>query len=142
MKRPVPGGIDPARPAVRASAPRSIETASGTTELEAGVFETILPSGTRILSERIDTVRSVATGFWFRSGSAHEPPDQAGISHLLEHMVFKGTHRRSALELALEIEGLGGSLDAYTAHEHTSFMARVPDTNLDTAHRRARGPVL
>ena len=133
MERPVPGGILPVRPAARASAPRPIESGAGTTELDEGVFETVLASGTRILSERIDSVRSVATGFWFRSGSAHEPSNLAGISHLLEHMVFKGTERRSALELALEIEGLGGSLDAYTAHEHTSFMARVPDTELDTA---------
>ena len=133
MERPVHDGIDPVRPAARASALRSIETGACTAELDVGVFETVLPSGTRILSERIDSVRSVATGFWFRSGSAHEPPELGGISHLLEHMVFKGTERRSALELALEIEGLGGSLDAYTAHEHTSFMARVPDTALDTA---------
>jgi len=133
MKRPVPGGIDPVRPAARAAAIRPIEFGAGTSELDVGVFETILPSGTRILSERIDSVRSVATGLWFRSGSAHEPPELGGISHLLEHMVFKGTERRSARELALEIEGLGGSLDAYTAHEHTSFMARVPDTELETA---------
>ncbi|MGW8282077.1 MAG: M16 family metallopeptidase, partial [Gemmatimonadota bacterium] len=133
MARPVPGGKNPSRPAVRASAPRSIEPAVGTTEHETGVFETVLPSGTRILSERIESVRSVATGFWFRSGSAHEPPELAGVSHLLEHMVFKGTERRSALELALEVEGLGGSLDAYTSHEHISFMARVPDTELGTA---------
>jgi predicted Zn-dependent peptidase len=133
MKRPVPGGFDPARPAARASVLRPIESAAVTTELDVGVFETVLPSGARILSERIDSVRSVAAGFWFRSGSAHEPRELAGISHLLEHMVFKGTARRSALQLALEIEGLGGSLDAYTAHEHTSFMARVPDTELKTA---------
>ena len=133
MRRPVPGGINPARPAARASELRPVPSSAGTTELDAGVFETCLPSGTRVLSERIDSVRSVSTGFWFRSGSAHEPRELGGISHLLEHMVFKGTDRRSSLELALEIEGLGGSLDAYTAHEHTSFMARVPDTDLDTA---------
>jgi predicted Zn-dependent peptidase len=72
-------------------------------------------------------------GFWFRSGSAHEPGSLAGAAHLLEHMVFKGTTRRSARELALEVEGLGGSLDAYTSHEHTSFLARVPDGGLETA---------
>jgi predicted Zn-dependent peptidase len=133
MERPVPGGIDPVRPAARASALRPIDVGAVTSELDLGVFETILPSGARILSERIDSVRSAAIGLWFRSGSAHEPPELGGISHLLEHMVFKGTERRSARELALAIEGLGGSLDAYTAHEHTSFMARVPDTELRTA---------
>ncbi len=92
MKRPVPGGFDPARPAAGASVLRPTESAAVTTELDVGVFETVLPSGTRILSERIDSVRSVATGFWFRSGSAHEPRELAGISHLLEHTVFKARH--------------------------------------------------
>jgi len=104
-----------------------------TRQLADGVHETILPSGTRILSERMDSVRSAAVGYWFRRGSAHEPAALAGITHLLEHMVFKGTERRSARQLALEIERLGGSLDAYTSHEHTSFLARVPDGGLETA---------
>lgn len=128
MRRPVRDGIDPAVPAVAASG-----TDGATEQLEAGVFRTVLPSGTIILSERMDSVRSVALGYWFRSGTAHEPPGLRGIAHLLEHMVFKGTARRSAREIALEIERLGGGLDAYTSHEHTSFQARVPDTALGTA---------
>lgn len=135
--RPVLGGGDSVRPAVSDSgsriAPGTDSESVGTRQLADGVFETILPSGARILSERMDSVRSAAVGFWFRCGSAHEPEALAGVTHLLEHMVFKGTERRSARQLALAIEGLGGSLDAYTSHEHTSFLARVPEGGLETA---------
>ncbi len=81
----------------------------------------------------MESMRSAAVGFWFRSGSAHEPKSMSGSAHLLEHMVFKGTSRRTSSQIASEIEDLGGSLDAYTAHEHTAFLARVPDTHLATA---------
>jgi len=81
----------------------------------------------------MESMRSVAAGVWFRTGSAHEGDDVAGIAHLLEHMVFKGTATRTARQLASEIEDLGGSLDAYTSHEHTSFQARIPDDALPTA---------
>lgn len=131
------GGGDPVCPAVSVSpspaVPESVSGSPVTRELADGVHETILPSGARVLSERMDSVRSAAVGFWFRCGSAHEPAELAGITHLLEHMVFKGTERRSARELALAIEGLGGALDAYTSHEHTSFLARVPEGELETA---------
>ena len=101
--------------------------------LDEGVFRTRLPGGTEVWSERMDSMRSVAVGFWFRTGAAHEADDVAGSAHLLEHMVFKGTTARTARQLASEIEDLGGSLDAYTTHEHTSFQARVPDDALPTA---------
>src|SRR5919202_94964 len=78
-------------------------------------------------------VRSVAFGAWVRAASVHEPPERMGISHLLEHMVFKGTRSRSAKEIALALEVLGGSLDAYTSREHTSFQARVLDEHLEQA---------
>jgi predicted Zn-dependent peptidase len=81
----------------------------------------------------MDSMRSVAVGFWFRTGAAHEGDDVAGSAHLLEHMVFKGTAGRTARQLAAEIEDLGGSLDAYTTHEHTSFQVRVPDDALPIA---------
>jgi predicted Zn-dependent peptidase len=63
----------------------------------------------------------------------HEPREKMGVSHLLEHMVFKGSERRSAKELALALESLGGSLDAYTGREHTAFQARVLDEHLPQA---------
>ncbi|MFO7892978.1 MAG: pitrilysin family protein [Longimicrobiales bacterium] len=78
-------------------------------------------------------VRSASVGVWVRYGSAHEGPDQLGGAHLLEHMVFKGTGRRTAKEIAAVLERLGGSLDAYTSREHTSFQARVMDDHLELA---------
>ena len=86
-----------------------------------------------MLSEYLPSVRSAAVGVWVRQGSAHETDIDLGISHLLEHMVFKGTERRSAREIALSLESLGGLLDAYTTREHTSYQARVLDEHLDKA---------
>ena len=94
---------------------------------------TALDNGVQVLSERIPTVRSAALGVWVRQGSAHESDEDTGISHMLEHMVFKGTERRSAAEIAMALEGLGGSLDAYTSREHTSYQARVLDEHVPEA---------
>jgi predicted Zn-dependent peptidase len=100
----------------------------------AGAFRrTVLPNGLTVLSERMPGVRSVAFGAWVRAASLHESRDKMGVSHLLEHMVFKGTARRSAKQIALELEALGGSLDAYTSREHTVYQARVLDEHLDVA---------
>ncbi len=97
------------------------------------MVETTLDNGIRVRSERIPGVRSAAVGVWVRHGSAHEHPEQIGVSHLLEHMVFKGTARRTALEIAESLEALGGSLDAYTTREHTSYQARVLDEHVPEA---------
>jgi predicted Zn-dependent peptidase len=94
---------------------------------------TALPNGVQVLTERMPSVRSAAVGVWVRQGSAHESEANTGASHLLEHMVFKGTARRSAAEIAVALEGLGGSLDAYTSREHTSYQARVLDEHLPEA---------
>lgn len=104
-----------------------------TERLDEGVWRTRLPDGPVILSERMEGVRSAAVGIWFRQGSVHEGGGQRGISHLLEHMVFKGTARRSARELAMEIERVGGAMDAYTAHECTAYQARVPERHVGVA---------
>ncbi len=109
---------------------RSAPLASSVTR---SMNDTLLDNGIRVLSETIPSVRSVSVGVWVRTGSAHEPPADAGVSHLLEHMVFKGTRTRSAHEIALSLETLGGSLDAYTSREHTSFQARVLDEHLPVA---------
>jgi len=95
--------------------------------------ESLLSNGVRVLTERIPGVRSVSIGVWVRQGAAHEDPEVMGVSHLLEHMVFKGTQKRSAKEIAMALECLGGSLDAYTSREHTSFQARVLDEHLPLA---------
>ena len=95
--------------------------------------ETRLDNGVQVLSEHIPGVRSAAIGVWVRHGAAHESPEHMGVSHLLEHMVFKGTAKRSAAEIADALEGLGGSLDAYTSREHTSYQARVLDEHVPEA---------
>ena len=98
-----------------------------------GFRRTVLPNGLTVLSETMPGVRSVAFGAWVRAASLHEPRELMGVSHLLEHMVFKGTDRRSAKQIALELETLGGSLDAYTSREHTVYQARVLDEHLEVA---------
>ena len=94
---------------------------------------TVLPNGLTVLSEHMPGVRSVSFGAWVRAASVHESADRMGVSHLLEHMVFKGTEHRSAKQIALELEALGGSLDAYTSREHTVYQARVLDEHLTQA---------
>ncbi|HEY8484814.1 MAG TPA: pitrilysin family protein [Longimicrobiales bacterium] len=105
--------------------------------MQAGAIERIasveLEDGLTVLTEEMPGVRSAAVGVWVRYGSVHETPEEMGVAHLLEHMVFKGTRRRSAREIALALERLGGSLDAYTTREHTSYQARVLDEYLDVA---------
>ena len=86
-----------------------------------------------VLSEREPNVRSVAIGVWVRTASAHEMRRKMGVSHLLEHMVFKGTARRTAQQIALSLESRGGSLDAYTSRDSTAYHARVLDADLPRA---------
>lgn len=97
------------------------------------LHRTDLPNGLTVLSESVPGARSVAFGAWVRAATLHERPEQMGVSHLLEHMVFKGTRTRSAQQIALALETLGGSLDAYTEREHTSYQARVLDEHLPEA---------
>ncbi len=99
----------------------------------AGVQRTVLGNGLTVVSEFMPGVRSVSIGAWVRIASVHEPRALMGVSHLLEHMVFKGTRRRSAKDIAMSLENLGGSLDAYTSREHTAFQARVLDAHLTQA---------
>lgn len=95
--------------------------------------ETRLPGGIHVVTERIPAVRSVSVGVWVRQGSAHEAEPVMGASHLLEHLVFKGTRTRGPREIALFLERLGGALDAFTSREHTSFQARVLPEHLPEA---------
>jgi len=104
-----------------------------TVRLDDGLLRTTAPNGLVVLTERLPGVRSAATGFYVRTASAHERREQMGISHLLEHMVFKGTERRSAKELALELEVRGGSLDAFTGRDYTSYQAHTLDADLPLA---------
>ncbi|HVK01435.1 MAG TPA: pitrilysin family protein [Gemmatimonadales bacterium] len=104
-----------------------------TDRLDDGLHRTVSPSGLVVYSESLPGVRSAAVGIYLRTASAHEQREQMGISHLLEHMVFKGTERRSARDLALALEVRGGSLDAYTGRDATSYQAHVLDADLPLA---------
>ena len=95
--------------------------------------KTTLENGVRVVSETIPHVRSVSVGIWANVGSRDEGPAQNGISHFLEHMVFKGTKNRNVREIAQSLESLGGYLNAFTTKEQTCFYARVLDTNLGEA---------
>jgi predicted Zn-dependent peptidase len=100
---------------------------------ERNIRRTILPNGLTILTERMDHVRSVAMGVWIRAGSRHETPDVNGISHFVEHMVFKGTKSRSAQHIAREVDAIGGNLDAFTGKETVCFNIKVLDDHVPVA---------
>jgi predicted Zn-dependent peptidase len=97
------------------------------------IRKAVLANGLTVLTERMPAVRSVALGAWIGVGSRDEEAPQAGISHFLEHMLFKGTERRSAEAIAQEIEAVGGRLDAFTSREHTCYYAKVLGGHLPLA---------
>lgn len=96
------------------------------------VEQTTLPNGLVVVTEFMHHVRSVSAGIWVRSGSRSETPESGGISHFLEHMLFKGTSRRSAEQIAREVDSVGGHVDAFTAKEMVCFNTRVIDEHLET----------
>jgi predicted Zn-dependent peptidase len=100
----------------------------------AGVVRrTVLPGGLRVVTETMPTVRSAAVGIWVGVGSRDEDLIDAGASHYLEHLLFKGTQRRSALEISAAVDAVGGDLNAFTAKEYTCYYARVLDSDLPLA---------
>jgi predicted Zn-dependent peptidase len=94
---------------------------------------TTLENGMRVLTDRMISVETVSIGIWVAVGTRHEPAAINGVAHLLEHMAFKGTARRSALEIAAEIEAVGGHVNAYTSREHTAYYAKVMKQNAPLA---------
>src|SRR6266513_2672629 len=104
-----------------------------TQRLDEGLYRTEADNGVTVYSEMLPGVRSVAVGIWVKTASVHEVRSKMGVSHLLEHMVFKGTERRSARDIALSLESRGGSLDAYTSRDSTAYHARVLDSDLARA---------
>ncbi|MEX2641893.1 MAG: pitrilysin family protein [Acetobacterales bacterium] len=86
---------------------------------------TVLPNGIRVVTREMPQVESVSLGLWVHVGTRDEAPEVNGVSHLLEHMAFKGTRRRTARSIAEEIEAVGGHLNAYTSREHTAYYAKV-----------------
>jgi predicted Zn-dependent peptidase len=101
--------------------------------MKENIQTTRLENGLTILTDRMTEVRSATLGFFFRKGSRHEPDELNGISHFIEHTVFKGTEKRSALEIAIESDRLGGNIDAFTTHEETGFAIKVVDSQINKA---------
>jgi len=95
------------------------------------VKQTILPSGLKIITECIPTVRSAAVGYWVAIGSRDEEVPEAGAAHFLEHLLFKGTDKRTALEISSAIEEIGGDMNAFTTQEYTCFHAKVLDRDVN-----------
>jgi len=106
---------------------------ASTSTLSDGVKRTTLPSGLRIVTESIPTTRSAAVGVWVGIGSRDEAPGMSGASHFLEHLLFKGTPKRTALQISAEIEAVGGETNAFTTKEYTCYYARVLDADLPLA---------
>lgn len=97
------------------------------------VTKTTLPNGLRIVTEKIESVKSISVGIWVKTGSRNETPKQAGITHFLEHMLFKGTDKRTAYDIALSMESVGGYLNAFTSSEYTCYFARCVNTQIERA---------
>ncbi len=95
--------------------------------------KTELPGGLRIITEKIPSVRSISLGVWVDIGARNESPLENGVTHMIEHMLFKGTRKRTPLEISSEIDNLGGSINACTSREHTCYLARVMYEHLNTA---------
>jgi len=95
------------------------------------VQQTILPSGLKIITETVPTVRSAAVGYWVATGSRDEDIPEAGAAHFLEHLLFKGTDKRTALEISSAIEEIGGDMNAFTTQEYTCFHAKVLDRDVN-----------
>ena len=101
--------------------------------MKEDIKETRLENGLVVLTDKMSGVRSATLGFFYRTGSRNEPDELNGITHFIEHCVFKGTERRSAMDIAIEQDRLGGNLDAFTTHEETGFVIKVIDDQIDAA---------
>ena len=101
--------------------------------MKEDIRESRLDNGLVVLTDRMPGVRSATLGFFYRIGSRNEPAELNGITHFIEHCVFKGTKRRTALDIAIEQDRLGGNLEAFTTHEETGFVIKVIDDRFDAA---------
>jgi predicted Zn-dependent peptidase len=114
-----------------------VSTALGSAELlddgTGAVRRTVLPGGLRVITETLPAVRSAAFGIWAGVGSCDEGPTHAGATHYLEHLLFKGTRKRTALEISATMDAVGGELNAFTGKEYTCYYARVLDADLPLA---------
>jgi len=97
---------------------------------ETSCQKSVIDGGIRVITEEIPYFKSVSIGVWVTTGSRDEHPNENGISHFIEHLLFKGTERRTAFDIAREIDSVGGALNAFTGREHTCFYAKVLDKNM------------
>ena len=132
----------PSKPPARYETIASMSTVTATLEPPAtastphptrNIRKTILPNGLLVLTEQMPHMRSVSMGAWIDSGSRDEPAEENGLSHFVEHMVFKGTTSRSAQDIAREVDSIGGNLDAFTGKESVCFNIKVLDENMPPA---------
>ncbi|NUS11427.1 MAG: insulinase family protein [Streptomyces sp.] len=121
-----------ARPSTKGRAVRTRTLLPGTDGIGT-VRRSVLPGGLRVVTETLPTVRSATFGIWAAVGSRDETPALGGATHYLEHLLFKGTERRSALEISAAVDAVGGEMNAFTAKEYTCYYARVLDTDLPLA---------
>src|SRR3984885_14450980 len=103
------------------------------TDQSRGISRSVLPGGLRVVTEFLPSVRSVSLGIWVGVGSRDEDVPHAGATHYLEHLLFKGTGRRTALEISAAMDAVGGEMNAFTAKEYTCYYARVLDSDLPLA---------
>ena len=103
------------------------------TDQSRGISRSVLPGGLRVVTEFLPSVRSVSLGIWVGVGSRDEDAPHAGATHYLEHLLFKGTGRRTALEISASMDAVGGEMNAFTAKEYTCYYARVLDSDLPLA---------
>jgi predicted Zn-dependent peptidase len=97
------------------------------------INKTVLGNGVRIVTEKVPAVHSVTIGFWVKTGSRHENGSESGLAHFIEHMLFKGTDKRNACEIARVIDSVGGSINAFTSKEYTCFYVKVLSQHLSLA---------
>ena len=119
--------------ATESSVPSSAGSSVTHSATDSMIVREVFDNGLRLITERMDHVRSASVGVWLTRGSRHEPAEQGGISHFIEHMLFKGTESRSAEDIAQSIDSVGGHLDAFTAKEYASYYIKVLDEHLPFA---------
>ncbi|MBC8430438.1 MAG: insulinase family protein, partial [Desulfobacterales bacterium] len=100
--------------------------------MDAAVNKTILKNGIRIVTKKMPHVRSISMGVWLNVGARDESETESGLSHFIEHMIFKGTEKRTSFQIAKEFDAIGGQTNAFTGLENTCYHAKVLDTHLET----------
>jgi len=101
-------------------------------KMASKINKTVLDNGIRVLTNRMPHIRSISMGVWVNVGARDETPDENGLSHFIEHMIFKGTKRRTSYQIAKEFDAIGGHSNAFTSMENTCYHAKVMDTHLTT----------